>query len=556
MIHSTSEQESTGMRSREELLRNRNQNRSTVACQHGVVCTSQPLATLAGVDVLKAGGNAIDAALCANAMLSLVEPMSCGPGGDLFAILWIEKDQRLYALNASGRAPYDWTLKAAEALSLASIPAHSPLSWSVPGCVSGWASLHTRFGTRPFSELFAPVIRYATEGFPVSPIIAEDWGFQSEEFPSLAGPFLPGGQPPRFGDMFRNPDLAAFYELLVTEGPETFYKGSVAERIVRFSQASGGRFSLLDFQDHEATWVDPVCTNYRGYDVWEVPPNGQGISVLQILNMLESFDIASLEPNSAPHLHLFIEAKRLAYEDRALYYADMDFADVPLQWLTSKEYGKERARKIDPTQASTTVQAGIPEVSSDTIYLTTADGEGNMVSLIQSIYHAWGSRWVPDHLGFALQNRGMSFSLDPGHRNKLEPHKRPFHTILPAFVTRDGRPVFSFGVMGGDFQPQGHCQILMNMIDFGMSAQQAGDQPRVEHSGSSTPQGGVMRDRGVVRLEKNVSTSLRQALADLGHQVSELEDVFGGYQGIWREENPRRYFAGSDPRKDGCAIGY
>jgi gamma-glutamyltranspeptidase/glutathione hydrolase len=536
-------------------LEHRNQNRSTVIGTHGMVCTSQPLASLAGVEALKAGGNAIDAAICADAMLGLVEPMSCGIGGDLFAILWVEKDKKLYGLNASGRAPYNWNLEAAKGLGLTSIPANTPLAWSVPGCVSGWTALRDRFGQLDLARILAPAMGYAREGFPVSPLIAGGWPFKAAEFPTLAKIFMPNGAFPRCGDIFKNPNLADSYELIAKSGPKAFYEGEIAERIVRFSKENGGRFAMEDFRDHTADWDDPVSSNYRGYDVWEMPPNGQGIATLQILNMLETFDIGSLQPNSAEQLHLFIEAKKLAYEDRAVYYADPKFAKVPLEGLLSKEYARERAKLIDPKRASDRVTAGKP-MGSDTIHLTAADGFGNMVSLIQSNYHSWGSRIVPDNLGFVLQNRGELFSLDPNHRNKLEPHKRPFHTIIPAFVTKNGEPVFSFGVMGGDFQPQGHSQVLMNLLDFGMSPQQAGEQPRVEHSDSSTPTGGVMKGSGTVTLERYIPDDVRSALASLGHQVHEGLGSFGSYQGIWRESNPIRLFGGSDPRHDGCAIGY
>ena len=539
-----------------EMLRNRNQNRSTVVCQNGIVCASQPLAALAGVDILKAGGNAIDAAVCANAMLSLVEPMSCGPGGDLFAILWVEKDQKLYGLNASGRSPYDWNLDEARKLGLKSIPVYGPLSWSVPGCVSGWAALLRRFGRLGMAKVLEPTIAYARDGFPVSPIIAAGWSADPKKYPTVAKTFIPGGVAPRFGDIFKNLDLAATVEIIAKDGADVFYQGEIAERIVRFSQANGGRFSLRDFREHTSTWIEPVSTNYRGYDVWELPPNGQGIAVLQMLNMLEQFDVGSLKSNSAEHLHLFIEAKKLAYEDRAVYYADMDFAKVPLAWLISKEYGEERAKLMDPKRAAQDVAPGRPTGSSDTIYLTAADKEGNMVSLIQSIFHGWGSHMVPDNLGFCLQNRGQLFSLNPNDLNKLEPHKRPFHTIIPGFVTRKGKPVFSFGVMGGDFQPQGHVQVLMNLMDFAMSPQQAGDQPRVEHSESSTPTRQKMQGGGSVGLEKGIPDSVKLELEKMGHTIRQEVGAFGGYQGIWRGESPRRYFGGSDPRKDGCAIGY
>ena len=537
-------------------LLNRNQNRSTMACTHGVVCASQPLAAQAGVDVLKSGGNAIDAAIAANAMLSLVEPMNCGPGGDLFAIVWDEKSQKLHGLNASGRSPYAWGLQDALNLGLKDIPPYSPLAWSVPGCVSGWQALHERFGKLKLEAIFGPVIRYAREGFPVSPIIAGDWPFESTKFPSLAETFMPGGKAPIFGEIFSNPDLAVFYESLLRDGLASFYRGDIAERMVKFSEANGGRFSRRDFEEHTADWVDPVSTNYRGYDVFELPPNGQGISALQILNMIGTFDIGTLVPNSAEQLHLFIEAKKLAYEDRAVYYADRDKADVPVDWLISKAYGLERAKKIDPRRAAVQVAPGQFAPKSETIYLTAADGEGNMVSLIQSTYHGWGSHYVPDHLGFALQNRGELFALDAKHRNKLEPHKRPFHTIIPAFVLKDRQPVFSFGVMGGDFQPQGHAQVLMNWIDYGMSPQQAGEQPRIAHNGSSTPTGHTMERGGRVGCEPLIPESTRAALAAMGHEVSKGDDVFGGYQAIARLDGPLRYFGGSDPRKDGAAIGY
>jgi gamma-glutamyltranspeptidase/glutathione hydrolase len=313
---------------------------------------------------------------------------------------------------------------------------------------------------------------------------------------------------------------------------------------------------MRDFREHTANWVEPVSTSYRGYDVWELPPNGQGIAALQMLNLLEHFDIPSMPANSAEHLHLFIEAKKLAFEDRAVYYADMDSARVPVKELISKDYAEQRVKLIDPKRAAQNVEPGRLKGSSDTVYLTTADKDGNMVSLIQSIYYPWGSGFVPDGMGFCLQNRGQLFSLNPKDLNKLEPHKRPFHTIIPAFVTQDGQPVFSFGVMGGDFQPQGQVQVLMNLLHFRMSSQQAGEQPRIQHSESSTPTGKKMANGGSVDFERGISQEVKAKLASMGHRVNPKPGVFGGYQGIWRRENPRRYFGGSDPRKDGCAIGY
>jgi len=542
-----------------EQLIARNRNRSTAVCQKGMVCASQPLAAMAGVDILKAGGNCVDAAIGTNAMLGLTEPQMNGIGGDLFAILWSESDQRLYGLNASGRSPYAWSLEKAVDQGLSQIPFHGPLAWTVPGCVRGWSMLNERFGRLSLARCLEPAIDYAEAGFPLSPIIslAFDWSeFEPANDASLAGVYHPEGRVPRFGDSFRNPLLARSYRLIADGGPEAFYEGEIAERIVAKSAEFGGTMSLKDLANHTANWVDPVSTSYRGYDVWELPPNGQGITVLQMLNLLEHFDIASLEPNSAEHIHLLVEAKKLAYEDRARYYADPEFADVPTEWLISKDYAAERVRLMDPAHANPDVQPGEPALDSDTVYLTAADSEGNMISFIQSIYAEWGSGLCPDGVGFAMQNRGHSFSLNPGHANRLEPHKRPFHTIIPGFVTRVGRPLLSFGVMGGAFQPQGHSQVLMNLLNFGMSPQQAGDQPRVEHVGSSEPNGEASNGGGMLSFEPGIRDEVKAQLKQMGHSDSGTTSAKGGYQAIWRSEDPLTYFGGSDPRKDGGAFGY
>lgn len=542
-------------------LRGRNRDRSTVACRRGVCATSQPVAACVGADLLKSGGNAVDAAVAMSAMMSVVEPMSCGPGGDLFVIVWIEKDRKLYGLNASGRSPFAWNRdEAIQRGYSTALPEIGPHTWSVPGCVSGWDALLKRFGRRSFKEVLVPAAECAREGFVVTEIIGgyfqgADKAFR--EFPSAAQTYLQNGKPPQYGQVFANRDLSKFYDLLIRDGAEEFYRGEIAERIVNYSQERGGYFSKRDFEEHRADWVEPVSTNYRGYDVWEIPPNGQGIAALQMLNMLETFAIGSLQPNSAAHLHLFIEAKKLAFEDRSLYYADMERAEVPLADLISKEYGQQRAQLIDLKRAAANVKPGAMDGSHDTIYLCAADGEGNMVSLIQSIYSGFGSREVPTGLGFCLQNRGRAFSLDPKHRNSLEPHKRPFHTIIPGFVTKEGTPKCAFGVMGGDMQPQGHVQVLMNLIDFKMSPQQAGEQPRVEHYGSSNPWGGSMTNGGSIGLEAGVSDETARQLEAMGHTIEERgTGMYGGYQAIWREDEPLRYFAGSDPRKDGGAVGF
>ena len=535
----------------------RNQGRSTVVGRQGMVCASQPLASTAGLGILKSGGNAVDAAIAANAVLAVTEPFNCGPGGDLFAIVWLEKERKLYGLNATGRSPYDWDLQQARDLGFKQIPLYSPFAWSVPGCVSGWEALAKRFGRTKWEELFEPAKSYAKEGFAVTPIIARDWGrIDAKKFPDLAKVYCPQGKAIKYGDVFKNPDIARFFELLQKGGAREFYEGRIADTIVEYSKKHKGKFSKRDFAEHRADWVEPVSANYRGLDVWELPPNGQGIAALQILNLLEHFDIGNLAPNGAEHLHLFIEAKKLAFEDRAVYYADMDFADVPLKELISKEYAAERVKLINPEKAAQEVRAGRVKADSDTVYLCAADADGNMVSLIQSTYHGWGSRYCVDGLGICLQNRGQLFSLNPEDADKLEPHKRPFHTIIPAFVTKEGRPKFAFGVMGGDFQPQGHAQVLMNIIDFGMSVQQAGEQPRVQHIESSTPTGLKMVAGGRVGFERGVRDEVKVKLEEMGHKLTRTVGAFGGYQGIWRNDDPLRYFGGSDPRKDGIAAGY
>ncbi|MCA9196206.1 MAG: gamma-glutamyltransferase [Planctomycetales bacterium] len=537
-------------------LKSRNQNRSTVVAQHGMVCASQPLAAMVGIDILKKGGSCIDAAIATNAMLGLTEPASNGIGGDLFAIVWSEQDQKLFGLNASGRSPYAWNLEEAKKRGLDRIPRNSPLSWTVPGCVSGWGQLHAKFGKLAWADLLSPAIEYAANGFPLSPIIAGHFQFDPNESPTLTALYHPEGKPPQYGQIFRNSLLANTYREIARGGWKAFYEGKTANLIVAKSHELGGLMQKKDLADHTADWVEPVSSSYRGWDVWEIPPNGQGICALQILNLLENFEIATLQPNSAEHLHLFAEAKKLAFEDRARYYADPRFADVPVEWLISKEYARRRAKLISPEKANSNIQPGDPKLDDDTVYLTAADAQGNMVSFIQSVYNGFGSMICPDEVGFHMQNRGQAFSLDPNHRNKLEPHKRPFHTIIPAFLTKDGAPVMSFGVMGGDFQPQGHAQVIMNMIDFHMSPQQAGEQARLAHDGSSRPWGDTLENGGELVFESGISDSVRARLAELGHRIRPGISAHGGYQAIWREDNPLRYFGGSDPRKDGAALGF
>ena len=533
-------------------------SRSAVLARNGLAATSQPLATAAAVRVLQQGGNAVDAAIAANAVLGVVEPMSCGLGGDLFAIVWDAKTKTLHGLNASGRSPRAATLERYKALGLTQIPTHGPLSWSVPGCVDGWEQLRARFGTKPMAELLAPAIAHAEDGFPVSEIIAEDWRGSAPSLarvPTSAACFLPGGHAPRTGDLFRNPGLARSLRLVARDGRDAFYRGPIAEAIVAYSHAAGGLFERQDFEEHTSTWVDPVSTNYRGYDVWELPPNGQGIAVLQMLNLLEPHDLKKLGPLSAETLHLMIEAKKLAYEDRATFYADPEFARVPVKALISKAYAAKRGELIHPDRANDRPTHGEPG-EADTIYLTVVDKDFNAVSLIQSNFNGFGSGHVPGDLGFPIQNRGCLFALDPAHANRLEPRKRPFHTIIPGFVTKDGKPWLSFGLMGGDMQAQGHAQVLCNMIDFGMDAQEAGDAPRFRHAGSSDPTGPRATGGGTVYLESEIGPEVRRALEAKGHRVVGARSGFGGYQAIRIDLERGTLIGGSDPRKDGAAMGY
>jgi gamma-glutamyltranspeptidase/glutathione hydrolase len=537
------------------------QSRSVILARQGIVATSHPAAVQAGLDILKAGGNAADAAIAANAMLGVVEPMSCGIGGDLFMIYWDQKTQRLYGLNASGRSPYSTSREFFVQRGMSEIPTYGPLSWSVPGCVSGWEALRTRFGTRPLAELLAPSIAVAEEGFGVTEVIAHDWRAsvaRLKTWPSSSQTYLIHGErAPEFGELFRNPYLAATYRRLATAGESDFYRGQIADQLVRFSQEVGGLLSPRDLADHKADWVEPVSTNYRGYDVWELPPNGQGISVLQMLNILEPYDLKSLPPWGAEHLHLFLEAKKLAYADRAKYYADPDFTPLPVKELISKEYGRKQSARIDLAHAAVDVPPGDPKLErGDTIYLTVVDKDRNCCSFIQSIYHGFGSQVVAGDLGFAVQNRGSSFALDANHLNRLEPHKRPFHTIIPAMVTKDGKPWFSFGVMGGDMQPQGHVQVLVNMIDYGLNVQAAGDAPRIRHQGSASPTGQPATGAGSVFVESGITDEAVAALKQKGHPVTRAKGGFGGYQGILIDWQTGLLHGGTEARKDGCAAGY
>jgi gamma-glutamyltranspeptidase/glutathione hydrolase len=539
--------------------------RSEVIAAHGMVATSQPLATQIGLDILKKGGSAVDAAIAANAALGLMEPTGSGIGGDLFAIVWDAQTAKLYGLNASGRSPKGLTLEKLKAelevLQTTQIPPLGMLPISVPGTVDGWFELHTKFGKLPIEDILTPAIKYAEKGFPLTEVIADYWknsvAALSKQPGGFRDTFTIGGRAPAKGELFKNPDLANTYRLLAEHGKDIFYKGSIADQIDAFFQTNRGYLRKLDFETHTSTWIEPVSTNYRGYDVFELPPNGQGIAALQILNILEAYDLRSLGYNSPEALHLMIEAKKLAYEDRAKFYADPEFYEVPLETLISKEYAAQRRQLIDPTRAIKSYEAGNPALlHGDTVYLTTADAEGNMVSLIQSNFRGMGSGIVVPGLGFGFQDRGQLFSLQPNHANVYAPGKRPFHTIIPAFVLKDGEPWLSFGVMGGAMQPQGHVQILVNLIDFNMNIQEAGDAARWQHIGSSTPTGGTMKNGGIVTLETGIPKETVRALKNMGHLTRTGKGGFGGYQGILKDPINGVYIGASESRKDGHAAGY
>jgi len=532
--------------------------RSEVIAQNGMAATSHPLATQVAIDVLKSGGSAIDAAIAANAVLGLMEPTGCGIGGDLFAIVWDAKTQKLHGLNASGRSPKDLTLEYFKENNLTKVPSYGPLPVTVPGAVDGWFELHKKFGNLPMDKVLEPAITYAREGFPVTELIAyymQRSAYVLGKYPNFKETYMPNGKMPAKGEIFRNPDLAKTYEKIAQGGRDAFYKGDIARTIADYIKEQGGFLSYEDFASHKSEWVEPVSANYRGYDVWELPPNGQGIAALQILNILEGFDIASIGFGSAEYLHHLIEAKKLAYEDRAHHYADMQHANVPLERLISKEYATERRKLLNPNRAERSYEPGSMDTPS-TIYLTVADKDGNMVSLIQSNYRGMGSGMTPWGLGFVLQDRGEGFNLAEGFLNTYAPGKRPFHTIIPGFITKDGKPYVSFGVMGGGMQPQGHVQIVVNMIDFGMNLQEAGDAPRVQHIGSSEPTGGEMTNGGTVLLETGFDWETIRALISKGHKIQWDLGGYGGYQAIMWDEINGVYFGASESRKDGQASGY
>ena len=537
--------------------------RSEVIAPHAMAATSHPLATQVALDVMKQGGSAVDAAIAANAALGLMEPTGNGIGGDLFAIVWDPKTQKLHGYNGSGRSPKSLTLEYFQQQGITDIPAHGPLPVSVPGTVDGWFALHGRFGTLPMARVLAPTIAYAREGHPVHQTVAYYWNLsvpRLSKWPGFSEQFTIDGRAPRVGEMWKNPALADTLAKIAEGGRDAFYKGDIARAIDAYFKANNGFLSYDDMATHTGEWVEPVSANYRGFEVWELPPNGQGIAALQMLNILEGYDFSKIPFGSVEHLHLLVEAKKLAFADRARWYADPAFQPAPVARLISEDYAAQRRKLISPDKVLREVQPATPAEldEGDTIYLTTADSNGMMVSLIQSNYRGMGSGMAPPGLGFIFQDRGEMFVLKPGHPNTFEPGKRPFQTIIPAFITKDGKPYVSFGLMGGAMQPQGHVQMVMNLVDFGMNLQEAGDAPRLQHDGSTEPTGQntMMSDGGVVQLESGFPYETVRGLMSLGHHVEWALGPYGGYQAIKRDPDSGVYYGASESRKDGQAAGY
>jgi len=525
--------------------------RSVTMAPGGMVASSQHLATLSGYKALSRGGNAVDAAVAMVSTLNVVEPYSVGIGGDAFALIYVAKEKKLIGMNASGRAPYGASLPWFQDKGIKTIPDRGMLSVTVPGALDGWAQAVERYGNLTLADVFEDAIYYAENGFPVTEIIAGEWNLMEQLLLSSEASsktYLIDGKAPQPGQVFQNKDLAKTFHKIVQEGPETFYQGEIGQAIVNCSRDHGWLLTPEDLERHTTTWVEPISTDYGGYTIYELPPNGQGITALEMLNILEGYDIGSLKANQPEYLHLLIEAKKMAFSDRDCYVTDPTFEDVPVNELLSKEYAGQCRERIDPERAMVPPTPSSYIRGSDTVFVTAVDQERNAVSFISSIFKAFGSGIVVGGTGIVLQNRGCSFSLDPHHANRLEPHKRPLHTIIPAMVFKDGLFQMSFGVMGGDMQPQGHVQFLINLIDFKMNLQEAVDTPRIRHLQGKE-----------VYLEDGISPETALALEEKGHDVMQAplaHNELGGGQAIFLDRDQDVLLGASDRRKDGCAVGY
>jgi gamma-glutamyltranspeptidase/glutathione hydrolase len=537
--------------------------RSIVYARQGMVASAHPLATRIGIDILMAGGNAIDAAIAVNAALGFLEPMSCGVGGDLFAILWDPSTRRIHSLNASGRAPLAIHREQIPVGPDGTIPLHTPYTWTVPGAVDGWFELHRRFGGLPMNTLLAPSIHAANEGEPVPHVIADAWQRESLALmclPGFAATFLSGGRPPREGEVFKNAALAQTYQILAEHGRDGFYEGPIATAIDEFSRQVGGFLRKEDLSLHRSEWVEPISTTYRDAVVWEPPPNSQGVTALQMLNMLEALDLTETDwsRDSSNFWHAMVEVKKVAFEDRARFIADPGFNNIPVAKFLSKAYARELVARIDMTTAMrVTPVAAAPFWHNNTTVIAVADRDGTMIALIQSNYDDFGSGYVVSECGFAIQNRGAQFDIRPGRANSLESGKRPFHTLMPALVTRAEQPWIAFGVMGGDMQPQGQVQVVVNLLDFKMDLQECGDAPRYCHTDSAEPTGTLTQNGGTLALEPGVPEDVRYELVRRGHRLSDAPShKFGGYQAVARHPITGVLAGATESRKDGCAIGY
>jgi gamma-glutamyltranspeptidase/glutathione hydrolase len=526
--------------------------RSVVMAREGMVATSQPLATEAGVSMLKKGGNAFDAAIATALTLSVVEPMSTSIGGDAFLLYHAAADGKLYGVNGSGRCPQNLTLEALRQRGMRDIPTRGLPSVTVPGAIDAFAEVLERHGMLSFAEVLEPAIHYASEGFPVSEVIATQWQLNApllSQYPSSTHTYLPDGKAPQAGDVHYQPNLARTLQQLASDGRDAFYRGDIARRIVDFSRDNGGFFTLEDFAAHTTEWVEPIQTDYRGHTILELPPNGQGITALIALNVLEGFNLSSMDYGSSAYYHLLIEATKQAFADRSRYIADPACADLPVPGLLSKAYAAQRRQEIALDRAGA-YSPGEPVSFSNTVYVSCVDCQRNVVSLIHSLFMGFGSGVVAGDTGICLQNRGAGFVADPAHPNALAPGKRPFHTIIPAMIVRDGQPWLCYGVMGGDMQAQGHVQVAVNMIDFGMNIQEAIEAPRYRIVGGKR-----------VFLERAVAPEVRRELTALGHELVPSDQVppgpqYGGGQAILIDRERGVLQGGSDSRKDGCAIGY
>ena len=532
--------------------------RSEVIAKKGIAATSHPLATQTALDILKRGGNAIDAAIAANALLGLIEPTACGIGGDAFAVIWDAKTQRLYGINGSGKAPSNLSFNYFKKQKIRDIPSEGPLSLTVPGCVDTWQKMHEKFGKLSLEEILAPAIAYSDDGFPVSEMVAKNMALQAERLKKYSGfskIYMPNDSLPKKGDLFKNPALANTYRRLAEAGLRNFYDGEIADEMVEYVKTQGGFLSVSDFNAYQSEWVQPLSTSYRGYELWQLPPNGQGIAIIEMLNILETNDIKSMGFGSKALIHLLIETKKLVSEDVSEQLGDPAFVNVAISKLISKAFAAERAKLINKEKAGKSVNTAFFE-QGNSVFLTVADAEGNMVGLMQSNYRGMGSGLTPENLGFVLQNSAAAFTLQANHPNVYAAGKRPLLNNTPSFVTKDGSPWLCFGWMDGQLQSQSQLQFLVNVIDFGMNLQEAGDAPMVCHETPVERVSTSTAESGWVNMDSGFNYEIIRGLMKMGHRVKFETGNYGGFQAIMRDPISGIYFGASESKKNGQAAGY